>query len=244
MKSRIFLFFFVLSGACQQSTKRAGVVAHQKSAIAAVDTTKAVAKPPVPESDFSDDTTISRNWYYNNLSPDFNFRVYLKVHCSFDWAESEKFDVIVMNKQDSVLQKISVPEYGGMTIFGGDFPVYVRSYQTTIGTKRTRMNGYYGHFIVQDFNFDSLYDFATVKNIPMSGTPTYTFYLQNKNGKFEKSSYLTNEISFYPEVDPKNRVLIAQSYTGCCMFYWDYYKMDMLGNFRKVKSVEKDVSGD
>lgn len=245
MKPGLIFLFAILLAACQQNSKRnTGVKFHTSEIVKKAETVKTVPRSKAVESNFSDDTVISRTWNYKNLSPDFNYRIYLRVHVLSDWAESQRFDVMVMDKQDSILQKISVPGYTGMSIFGGDFPVYVRSYQTGIGTKRERINGYYGHFIVQDFNLDSLYDFATVKSIPMSGTPIYTFYFQNENGRFEKSRYMTKEIRFYPEVDRKKRMLIAQSYTGCCMFYWDYYAVDTPGSFHKIKSVEKDVSGD
>jgi hypothetical protein len=65
-----------------------------------------------------------------------------------------------------------------------------------------------GNFIVADFNFDGLEDFA-IKNDPGgNGGPLYTYFMQNDARKFYKSSYLSNVVQFFPtEINPKKKTL-------------------------------------
>jgi hypothetical protein len=65
-----------------------------------------------------------------------------------------------------------------------------------------------GNFIVADFNFDGLEDFAVKSDPGGNGGPLYTYFMQNDDRKFYKSSYLSNVVQFFPtEINPKKKTL-------------------------------------
>ena len=60
-------------------------------------------------------------------------------------------------------------------------------------------------------------DFAVKKDSGGNGGPYYDFYLQNKEGKFIKSNYLSKEMEYFPsKVTKRNLSLATYAHAGAC----------------------------
>lgn len=100
----------------------------------------------------------------------------------------------------------------------------VRSYITKVNTDKKAVDNHFGDFVINDFNFDGLEDFAVISNLGGNGGPEYYFYLQNEKGLFEKSVYLSKEVMYFPiKVNPKDKTLMtsvhANAYQHCQTTY-------------------------
>jgi len=75
----------------------------------------------------------------------------------------------------------------------------VKSYSTKVNSELPIGGGNdSGNFIVADFNFDGLEDFAIKRDPGGNGGPLYAYFLQAEDKKFYKSSYLSNLVEFFP----------------------------------------------
>lgn len=75
----------------------------------------------------------------------------------------------------------------------------------------------YHNFITADFNFDNLEDFAILYDSGGNGGPVYSFFIQNKKGKFEKfTDFPLNEGPFPKEINKKDKKLTISGPIGCC----------------------------
>lgn len=72
-------------------------------------------------------------------------------------------------------------------------------------------------FIIADFNFDKLEDFAILYDIGGNSGPLYSYFFQDKNGEFkEEKTFPLNEGPFPKEIDDKNKILLIKTIIGCC----------------------------
>jgi hypothetical protein len=179
---------------------------------------------------------------YTNLSRSFNFRATLhrsgdQIMNEFDrWVRLEIFD-----KNDSLLQTIRNLETWDFYDDLND----VRSYETHFRDKLPAADEYFGKLVVGDFNQDSLSDIALIMNVPVSGTPTYYFYMQKPSGKFERDDFFTKTVGYIPyRPDFKKHTFHTRSHYGCCVGVRKYYAADSLGNWRKTRTIERDLSDD
>lgn len=76
----------------------------------------------------------------------------------------------------------------------------------------------YHDFIIADFNFDNLEDFAILYDFGGSGGPVYSYYFQDKNdGSFKtEKTFLLNEGPFPKIIDKKSKTLTISTTKGCC----------------------------
>jgi hypothetical protein len=75
----------------------------------------------------------------------------------------------------------------------------VRSYVTGTNQQAQVVDNDYGDLVVADFNFDGHDDFAVKLDSGGNGGPLYNFYLQKPSGQFALSSFLTEEMQFFPK---------------------------------------------
>lgn len=76
----------------------------------------------------------------------------------------------------------------------------------------------YHDFIIADFNFDNLEDFAILYDFGGNGGPLYSYYFQDKKDdtfKTEKQFPL-NEGPFPKNIDRNNNTLTISGPRGCC----------------------------
>jgi len=160
---------------------------------------------------------------YDNLSNEFNYK--LKILKKIENEELVKIVKIeIKNKYDSLIQLvISKPDY----IFCSSFldSLNVRSYSTNINEKKQVVDNDYGFFIIADFNFDYLDDFALMSFESGNGGPIYEYYIQCESKNFKKDSFLTTEMQYFPEkIDYKNKLLITRVRANVNGVNVNYYK--------------------
>ena len=86
----------------------------------------------------------------------------------------------------------------------------VRSYCTGFNKNKEVVDNCPGDFIVADFNFDGLDDFAVAVDNGGNGGYIYAFYIQNNSGRFLNDKYLTEEMLRFPvSFDKTNRTLMT-----------------------------------
>jgi hypothetical protein len=75
----------------------------------------------------------------------------------------------------------------------------------------------YHDFIVADFNFDNLKDFAILYDYGGNGGPIYSYFFQNKDGKFTEDEKFPLNKGFFPKImDKTNKRLTIIRPQGCC----------------------------
>lgn len=75
----------------------------------------------------------------------------------------------------------------------------------------------YHSFIIADFNFDNLEDFAIINYEGSNAGPQYAYFLQTPNKQFLNDDYLTSEVKFFPtEINKENKTLTISHPVGCC----------------------------
>lgn len=75
----------------------------------------------------------------------------------------------------------------------------------------------YHDFIVADFNFDDLKDFAILYDYGGNGGPIYSYFFQNKDGKFTEDEKFPLNKGFFPKImDKTNKKLTIIRPQGCC----------------------------
>lgn len=148
---------------------------------------------------------FGRTCSHENLSKKFNFKI-LTI--------SKKEDLIqlvvqVANKENSKkFQRLTI-ECEGFYLDSFENCKNVRSYITEINSQLPSGDeNDSGNFIVADFNFDGLEDFAIKSDPGGNGGPLYTYFLQAEDRKFYKSSYLTDTMQFFPtEINTSKKTL-------------------------------------
>ncbi|MGF7076881.1 XAC2610-related protein [Mucilaginibacter sp. 3215] len=86
-----------------------------------------------------------------------------------------------------------------------------RSYITGY-RKNAEVSDYdFGDLVIADVNFDELEDIAIKYDSGGNGGPLYNFYLQDKNGHFYLSRYLTDSVGSFPAyINPKQKTITTQ----------------------------------
>lgn len=177
---------------------------------------------------------------YNNLSNQFNLKVTITE--PNDIFITSHLALYIFSKDDSLCQKIAV-DVLALGPIGADN--VVRSYETKLNLNKPVPDEFFGKIVVGDFNFDSLSDIAVISCIPMSGTPMYEFYFQNKNFKFVKDKYFSNVVKNLPEkLDPVNKTFMAYYHTGCCAQTYRYFRFDRNGKCKLTYTKEIDMNRD
>jgi hypothetical protein len=157
----------------------------------------------------------------NKVSDNFNFKLVTTVKTVND-VESSKVAIQISDKKNNQLQEIKYS------------PQYIMSHDKTFCNAISYFNSSknidegleeYHTFIVMDFNFDGLEDFAILDYEGSNSGPQYTYFLQDKNTKFLKNKFLTESIRFFPsEFNLKNKSFTQSNPVGCCKINTVIYK--------------------
>jgi hypothetical protein len=145
------------------------------------------------------------NCYYDKLSKQFNStieinqinedssKIFIKI---FDKDSKKMIDNIDIQTQWLIIP----PMFANCQ--------NVRSLSTGVNTDKEVIDNEHGDFIVADFNFDDLDDFAIAVDFGGNGGTIYSFYLQRANGKFELDQFLTETMLRFPVAfDRKEKTL-------------------------------------
>jgi len=76
----------------------------------------------------------------------------------------------------------------------------VKSLVTMKNMNKEAIDNYHGDLIIADLNFDSLEDFAIIKDSGGNSGAIYNFYIQDSVGNFYLDYFLTGKMQFFPSI--------------------------------------------
>jgi hypothetical protein len=170
------------------------------------------------------DTTVVL--YFKDLSHIYDYKI-IDKYCSAknqNYYDSVLRVIKIFDKKSSLIQKIypnlqMTPWY----FLERNCPLRLsRSYITGKNANYNDMDNYCGEIVVADLNFDGLEDFATPINSGADNGPHYAFYIQNKKNRFEYNSYLTENLTWFPE--KINDSLMSFTSSVPCGVYGTWYQ--------------------
>lgn len=131
--------------------------------------------------------------FYTNLSNAFNFR--LTVYNNDATPHPTGTVLKVYKKSGELIQKM---ELANELMFPLDLKE-VYSFETRVNLPSlTGQDNLYGTMIIEDFNFDQLYDIALMGGCAVNGNAWYRFYIQSIDSTFKENDFLGQVLSTYP----------------------------------------------
>jgi hypothetical protein len=219
---------FLLVSSC--STKEQPAVKHtiKQQAITTfeeqeVESMKKVKKPS---------KHIYESYIFRKLSNSFDFRIQWD-YIEDNFTYTSPYKITVIHKNNSSKTQLIISESNNI-MYGSWNDVC--SFETKINLTTNIYSDYPVYFAVGDFNFDTITDFIIVNNIPMSGTPTYNYYIQKSDSTFYLNELFTNQILFMPEnMNPNSRSFNITSYSGCCFNEYKTYLIQENGRIKLIR---------
>ena len=146
---------------------------------------------------------------HENLSDKFSFYVY---SANDDEENPKVVNIVIQNKETSAKQEL---EHELNYISNLDLICKGISYFNKNKEIDEGLESFHG-FIVADYNFDKLEDFAILYDTGGNGGPWFSYYLQNENGYFYlPDSFPLNPSSYFPvEINAENKTLKLQHPAG------------------------------
>ncbi len=148
---------------------------------------------------------------YSKLSHTFIFRV---QSTSFkDSNNIERLSDIKLTILNKATKRQQIIKFLPGLYFEGIFKSDSASRSYTTGyNKSVAVADYdFGDFVVADLNFDGKEDIAIKYDSGGNGGPFYNFYLQDAEGNFNKSNYLTERVGSFPqEIDSEHKTITTQ----------------------------------
>jgi hypothetical protein len=167
------------------------------------------------------DEKLSINCYFNQLSDQFN----VTLNGNYI-SEDTSYLFVVINEKLTKKRTDSIQVSGRWLIVP---PMYancedVRSYTTGVNVHKEVFDNCPGDFIVADFNFDGLDDFAVAVDNGGNGGYIYSYYLQKRNKRFELDQFLSGTMERFPvSFNEKEKTLTtsvhANAYENCETIY-------------------------
>ncbi len=154
---------------------------------------------------------------FDDLSAQFNLDLMVKrFKRKIELNDSCIVQLIISNKADNIgMDTITIGSNFYYDVVFKDCKQIV-SY-TKKGNKLEGMDNYYGDIIIADFNFDKKEDVAIINDSGGNGGLFYSYFLQQRNGKFLINSFLTDSIIYFPtEINIKNKTLVTYVHAGAC----------------------------
>jgi len=143
-------------------------------------------------------TSFGQNCIHFELSDKFNFETQINRNESF--PDSCQIIVNIIEKVENELKQSIT--YSSTSLFDNVFMdcESVKSLVTMKNMKNEAIDNYHGDLIIADLNFDSLEDFAIIKDSGGSSGTLYNFYIQDSNGFFSLDNFLTEKMQFFPSI--------------------------------------------
>lgn len=170
--------------------------------------------------------------FYTNLSSQFDFR--LTVFNNDANPEPSVSVLRIYLKNREFIQKIEVANQ----LMGPLELTEVSSFETNVNHNLKGVDNMYGTLIVEDFNFDGLYDIALMDGCAVNGNSRYHYFLQSADSVFRLDSFLTKEVQTFPAKRnelKKELICSAIGYNFCKETTVQY--SDSLGRWKKIKEV-------
>lgn len=100
----------------------------------------------------------------------------------------------------------------------------------------------YNKFIVGDYNFDGLEDFAIANYEGGNGGPQYAYFLQDNTGNFIKDAKFPLQEGFFPKkIDVKTKSLTISGPVGCCSIATAVYQLKGNNKWEMISSKEEKM---
>ena len=168
--------------------------------------------------------------------------ILLKLIKFNDYAQTVKITIQISDKKDSVIQNIIV---NPLDLYNTSFTDFnnVRSYITNININKQVTDNDFGDFIIADFNFDLLDDFALKNGEGGNGGSEYIYFIQDSNTLFSEDKFLTYSMRYFPtKFDKENKTLINYVNANAYGANENIYKFDTLNKrWKLIKSNYKRV---
>lgn len=152
----------------------------------------------------------------SNLSSKFNFKI-----VGTDFENKEKnlnpliAKILIAPKRDpSLIQEVRF-EPSSWVLFS-DVPCNAISYFKKEKSINESIENHHD-FIVADYNFDGLEDFAYIWDIGGNGGALFSYFFQNNKGEFSESDSFPLQNGLFPsEINIERKTLTTVSPVGCC----------------------------
>lgn len=103
----------------------------------------------------------------------------------------------------------------------------------------------YHSFIIDDFNFDGLEDFAIINYEGSNAGPQYAYFLQTPNKQFINDDFLTSEMRFFPtEINKENETLTISHPVGCCKISTNIIQLQNNQSWKEIFSEITEISSE
>lgn len=107
-----------------------------------------------------------------------------------------------------------------------DIPSHMVSYSTGAYIFKDPVDNYVGDPAVIDLNFDGRDDIALINDMGGNGGPLYSYFIQQPNQRFFLDRYLTDSMSYFPDVNKKRKTLTTYVHAGACCVGRQIYRLD------------------
>lgn len=101
---------------------------------------------------------------------------------------------------------------------------------------------HYHGFIVADYNFDGLEDFAVLNYEGGNGGPLYAYFLQDRQGHFSREPAFPLQEGVFPKkIDPKTKTLTISGPVGCCSINTAVYQLKANNKWTMISSKQEKM---
>ncbi len=170
-------------------------------------------------------------------------------------ANEFKFSILLLNKdEEDRPSKLKIEIKRNNKIIQNIIFIPETWFSTKGSFKISRINYYenntkiqegvenYHDFIIDDFNFDNLEDFAILYDYGGNAGPIYSYYFKNCKGKFELvKDFPLNQDSFPKNVDTANRTLTTIRPFDCCKIETNIFHLKKNKSWELLSSKQEDM---
>lgn len=123
-----------------------------------------------------------------------------------------------------------------------DIPCDAISYFNNEGSLKEDIDNHH-NFIIADYNFDGLEDFAYIWDIGGNGGALYSFYFQNKEGMFiEAKDFPLQNGAFPSEINIIKKTLTTTNPVGCCKINKTIYQLENNSKWKLISSKQEAIN--
>lgn len=207
-----------------------------------IDTNYAAPKVELPEEKRVYDSTSASHFTFKNLSRQFNINLDIERFIERDDIHDSCIikAIISDKKSKNVFDSLLVTSLFFYTNYY-DIPSHMVSYSTGAHVFKEPVDNYVGDLAVADFNFDGRDDVALISDMGGNGGPLYSYFVQQPNLKFILDRYLTDSMSYFPDIDKRRKTLTTYVHAGACCMGKHVYKSDR--QIQRWKQIEHVILG-
>lgn len=177
----------------------------------------------------------------NNLSTKFNFKV-----SGTDFEDKEnnlnpliaKITITRMSKPSKIQEIRFEPNSWTML---SNIPCNAISYFKKEKNIKESIDNHH-NFIIADFNFDGLEDFAYIWDVGGNGGALFEYFFQNKDGEFMEDKDFPLQDGLFPsEINPIKKTLTISGPVGCCKINKMTYELKENNEWKLIFSKQEDI---